>query len=151
MSNTMVPGYRNGEAKIVPPFVPGSVVDPETDVVISEPPADDDSFEGQNWNPAATQAKVLGGALVAVLAVVLLVSFIEPAHAQAFGRIETILNNIVSTITGGVGRAIAIIAVMMVGLAWMFGQMDVKRAGAVIVGIGIVWGAAQIVSTMTGG
>ena len=70
----------------------------------------------------------------------------EAAHAQeAFSRISTILQRIIDTINGPVGRSLAIIAVMMVGLAWMFGRMDVKQAGAVIVGIGVVFGAAQIV------
>lgn len=76
----------------------------------------------------------------------------EAAYAQeAFSRISTILQRIIDTINGPVGRSLAIIAVMMVGLAWMFGRMDVKQAGAVIVGIGVVFGAAQIVGVMAGG
>ena len=79
-------------------------------------------------------------------------AFAEAAHAQeAFSRISTILQRIIDTINGPVGRSLAIIAVMMVGLAWMFGRMDVKQAGAVIVGIGVVFGAAQIVGVMAGG
>jgi type IV secretion system protein VirB2 len=76
----------------------------------------------------------------------------EAAYAQeAFSRISTILQRIIDTINGPVGRSLAIIAVMMVGLAWMFGRMDVKQAGAVIVGIGVVFDAAQIVGVMAGG
>jgi type IV secretion system protein VirB2 len=145
MSNVAVPTSPpvNGDVKIPP-----SILDiPEDKQVVGEPPRDDDDFRSRpsdELKSLATVAMVVAG----IFALSLVTA--DPAHAQAFGRIETILNNIISAITGGVGKAIAIIAVMMVGLAWMFGQMDVKRAGAVIVGIGIVWGAAQIVGTMVG-
>jgi type IV secretory pathway VirB2 component (pilin) len=75
----------------------------------------------------------------------------EPAHADAFGRVTTILQNIVSTLAGPLGRALATIGVIIVGLMWTFGQIDLKRAGAVVVGIGIIFGAAEIVGQLSGG
>ena len=90
--------------------------------------------------------------VLCLCAIACVVSFVltDVAHAQAFNRIESILNNIKSAMTGTLGRSIAIIGVMLVGLAWVFGQMDIKRAGVVIVGIGIIFGAAEIVAALAG-
>jgi type IV secretion system protein VirB2 len=74
----------------------------------------------------------------------------EPAEAQAFQRVATIMQSIVSTLTGPLGKSLAAIGVIIVGLMWTFGQMDMKRAGAVIVGIGIIFGAVEIVAALSG-
>ena len=78
---------------------------------------------------------------------------IEPAFAQSAGftTLQTVLTNITSTIAGPIGRSLAVIGVMLVGLAWVFGQMDFRRAGAVIVGIAVIFGATEMVNSMTGG
>ena len=75
---------------------------------------------------------------------------IEPAFAQALGGVENVLQNIVDTLTGNVARLIAIVAVIVVGLAWMFNMVDLKAAGMVVLGIAIVFGAAEIVTMLTG-
>ena len=72
-----------------------------------------------------------------------------PAYAQ-FTRVNTVLQNIINAVTGSTGRLVAIIAVCVVGLAWMFGLLDLRRAGVVIVGIAVLFGAAEIVSTIVG-
>lgn len=77
-------------------------------------------------------------------------AFTDPAAAQAFGKLQTILDSVKDAMTGPIGRTLAIIGVAMVGLAWVFGQMDVRRAGTVVVGIAIIFGAAEIVAAMAG-
>src|SRR5687768_13547667 len=74
----------------------------------------------------------------------------EPALAQA-ANIQSMLQNIVNALTGEIARLLAIIAVILVGLAWMFGALDIRRAGIVLVGIAIVFGATELVGTITGG
>ena len=93
-----------------------------------------------------------GYCLVAMvlIALVVLSGVLDPAAAQGFGKIQTVLDNIKDALTGAIGRTLAIIAVAMVGLGWIFGQIDLKRAGGVIVGIGIIFGAAEIVTMMAG-
>lgn len=74
---------------------------------------------------------------------------VEPAFAQAAG-IETILQNVVDLLQGNIFRLFATIAVILIALAWMFGYMDLRRAGYWIVGIGVVAGSSELVSTIIG-
>ncbi len=106
--------------------------------------------EGMTVN---TREALIGYALlVVVLAAgfVLLFAAVDPAAAQGFGKVQTVLDNIKDALTGAIGRTLSIIAVALTGLGWIFGQIDLKRAGGVIVGIGIIFGAAEIVAMMAG-
>ena len=85
------------------------------------------------------------------MATVLSIATIEPAFAQGAGGIETVLQNIVTLLTGNVAKLLATIAVIIVGIAWMFGYLDLRKAAYVVLGIGILFGASQIVSTISGG
>lgn len=71
----------------------------------------------------------------------------EPAYA-AGGGIEKVMQNIVDLLTGNTARLLAIIAVIIVGIGWSFGRVDMNKAGAVVVGIAVVFGAAEIVDMM---
>lgn len=86
------------------------------------------------------------------LAAVFSAGLTSPAFAQSVGgNVEGFLQNVVDLLTGNVARLLAVIAVILVGIAWMFGHMDLRRAGVVIVGIILIFGAVQIVSMITGG
>lgn len=87
----------------------------------------------------------------ALMAVAFLGALIEPAFAQSAGGIEATLQNIVTLLTGNVAKLLATIAVIIVGIAWMFGYLDLRKAAYVVLGIGIIFGASQIVSTISGG
>ena len=43
------------------------------------------------------------------------------------------------------------LVVVIVGILWMFGLFDLRRAAIVILGIVVVFGAAEIVGLITGG
>lgn len=88
--------------------------------------------------------------LLLAMSAVIAVGWSEPALAQA-ANIQGMLQNIVNALTGEIARLLAIIAVILVGLAWMFGALDIRRAGIVLVGIAIVFGASELVGTITGG
>jgi type IV secretion system protein VirB2 len=75
---------------------------------------------------------------------------VEPAFAQSAG-VETVLQNIVTMLTGNIARLLAIIAVIIICIAWMFGYMDLRRAGFWIIGIGGIFGATELVNTIVGG
>ena len=94
--------------------------------------------------------KLASAFVLASLAALMAIALAEPAAAQAFGKLESILGQITSALTGAVGKALATIGVMIVGIMWIFGQMDFRRAGAVILGIAVIFGAAEIVNTMAG-
>jgi len=72
----------------------------------------------------------------------------QPAFAQ---NIEGLLQNVVDLLTGNTARLLAIIAVVVVGVLWMFGLFDLRRAGVVVLGIIVVFGAAELVDLLTGG
>jgi len=85
----------------------------------------------------------------AAMAATIVTTFVEPAFAAA-GGIETILQNVVDLLQGNIFRLFATIAVILIALAWMFGYMDLRRAGYWIVGIGVIAGSSELVSTIIG-
>ncbi|CAN7751045.1 TrbC/VirB2 family protein [Rhizobium leguminosarum] len=85
-----------------------------------------------------------------LMAAAIVVCLVEPAFAQAAG-VETVLQNIVTMLTGNIARLLAVIAVIIICIAWMFGYMDLRRAGFWIIGIGGIFGATELVNTIVGG
>lgn len=85
--------------------------------------------------------------LVAVLFSAVLV---EPAMAQSLGGAESILETIVDALTGNIARLIAVIAAVVIGLAFLFGYVDLRVVGYFVVGCIIVFGAREIVDLMAG-
>ncbi|MBP1299929.1 type IV secretory pathway VirB2 component (pilin) [Bradyrhizobium elkanii] len=81
---------------------------------------------------------------------VLSIAMVEPALAQT-ANIEGVLQNIVNMLTGNVARLLATLAVIIVGIAWMFGYLDLRKAAYVVLGVAITFGASEVVSTLTGG
>ncbi len=67
------------------------------------------------------------------------------------GDIGGFIQNLIDLLNSGVVRGLAVLAVIITGIAWMFGQLDLRRAGTVIVGIIVVFGASTIVDLITGG
>ncbi|MBX4916833.1 TrbC/VirB2 family protein [Rhizobium bangladeshense] len=84
-----------------------------------------------------------------LIAPIIVACMVEPAFAQAAG-IETVLQNIVDMLTGNIARLLAVIAVIIICIAWMFGYMDLRRAGFWIIGIGGIFGATELVNTIVG-
>jgi len=76
----------------------------------------------------------------------------SPAHAQAVGGdLGSFVQNIIDLLNSGVVRGLAVIAVIVTGVIWMFGQIDLRRAGTVVLGIIVIFGASTIVDLITGG
>jgi type IV secretory pathway VirB2 component (pilin) len=70
------------------------------------------------------------------------------ATAAGTNPIEQILCNIVAWVTGGVGRAIATIAIVIVGIGALMGKISWGMALIVALGIAIVFGAATLVDVL---
>ena len=70
---------------------------------------------------------------------------IEIQDAQTGGLIGTVLCNVVSWFTGEVGRALAMIGVLVVGMGALFGRASWGMAAMVIIGIGLVFGSVSVV------
>ncbi len=90
-----------------------------------------------------------------LLATVVLCAAATPAFAQATGatggNIGTFIQNIISILNSNVIRGLAVIAIIVTGIAWMFGHLDLRRAGSVIIGIIVIFSAAGLVDLMVGG
>jgi len=69
----------------------------------------------------------------------------DPSYAQSFGRINTALQTLVDFMTGTTGRLLGILGVAGLGIAAWFGRLSYWRAGEIVLGIAIVFGASEIV------
>lgn len=92
-------------------------------------------------------------ALCALLALSLFMLMTSPALAAGtidLSPITSILTGIANTLTGPLGKAMATLAVIGIGAAWLMGYVDFRTVIYVVAGIAIVAGAATIVNTMWG-
>lgn len=99
----------------------------------------------KNYTLSNTQKKWLTTALMLFIA---FLALSDPAFAEGFGKVETALQKIVDTLNGPIAISIATIAVAGIGLAWIAGYVEMRKAFFVCVGIGIIFGASQIVSML---
>ena len=63
----------------------------------------------------------------------------------------TMVNNICTFILGTFGQSLAVLGIIAVGLAWMFGRASLGLIAGVIGGIVIMFGASYLGQTLTGG
>ena len=89
--------------------------------------------------------------LAATLAIALAATALSAQPAMASANVEGLLQNVVDMLTGNTARLLAVLAVVVVGILWMFGLVDLRRAAIVVLGIVVVFGAAEIVNLITGG
>lgn len=87
-------------------------------------------------------------ALMAVLTLAATPAF---AQAGAGGDLGGFIQNLIDILNSGIVRGLAVLAVIVTGIVWMFGQIDLRRAGTVVVGIIVIFGASTIVDLITGG
>lgn len=90
----------------------------------------------------------------AALGGLLALAAVEPAFAQSSGvggNVGAFIQNIIDLLNSNVIRGLAVIAVIITGIAWMFGHLDMRRAGTVVVGIIVIFSAAAIVDMIVGG
>ncbi len=86
---------------------------------------------------------------VALLALVMVGTFVNPAFAQDLSPITQMLTNIGNTLTGPLGIAAGLVALGAVGLLFMTGKMHWGFAGSVLLGMIILYSAATILAGMT--
>lgn len=75
----------------------------------------------------------------------------QTAHAQAlFDSGTNFLTALQDLLTNTWARIIAIIAVVFLGFAWMFGRISWQIAASVIGGVILIFGAPAIVDSISG-
>ena len=94
-----------------------------------------------------TWAKV---SLVMLIAFAFILMWSEPAAAQAINLnpIQTLLQTIVSALTGTLGKTIATLALICVFLGWFMGYVEMRLAIYIVVAIVFVGSAATIVNSL---
>lgn len=97
------------------------------------------------FQPAAKRAAAKAFAISAVFAMVLTP---EIAYAQSAAPIEGILDWFVGVLQGNVARSVAIIAVCFLGFLFLTGRMAWQMAFSIVIGIAIIFGAAELVDAM---
>ena len=70
------------------------------------------------------------------------------AYAQSAAPVEGILEWFVGVLQGNVARSLAIIAVCFLGFLFLTGRMAWQGAISIVIGIAIIFGAAQLVDAM---
>lgn len=90
--------------------------------------------------------------LVMLMAVAFMLLWSEPAAAQAINLnpIQTLLQTIVSALTGTLGKTIATLALICVFLGWFMGYVEMRLAIYIVVAIVFVGSAATIVNSLWG-
>lgn len=78
-------------------------------------------------------------------ALVLMFGFASPASAAGF---TDFLNNVVDEFNNA-RRPLALIAIMIVGMLYMFNVIDMRRTGQVAVGIIVIFAAVEILDLIT--
>ena len=89
-------------------------------------------------------------AILCVMALVLNIAFALSVPDPASAGVAEAIDKIIEYINSRVARSLAILAVMLLGMGWWFGQIDWKRAGGIIFGVGVVFGAAEFVDMIKG-
>lgn len=86
-------------------------------------------------------------------AAILLMNAASPAFAQASGGFAptTMLDNVVQFILGQFGQGLAVLGIIAIGLAWMFGRASLGLVAGVVGGIVIMFGASFLESALTSG
>lgn len=88
--------------------------------------------------------------LVTLIAVSFTILWSEPVAAQAINLnpIQTLLQTIVSALTGTLGKTIATLALICVFLGWFMGYVEMRLAIYIVVAIVFVGSAATIVNSL---
>ena len=89
-------------------------------------------------------------ALICMVALVLNIALALSVPDPAAAGVAEAIDKIIEYINSRVARSLAILAVMLLGMGWWFGQIDWKRAGGIIFGVGVVFGAAEFVDMIKG-
>ncbi|MGB7816296.1 MAG: TrbC/VirB2 family protein [Methylotenera sp.] len=77
-------------------------------------------------------------------------SIVMAAAAGGTSNIEAAANRILTALTGPLGRTIAALGVVSLGVMAMFGKLAWDTAIKVIIGIALIFGAATVVTWIAG-
>ncbi len=110
-------------------------------------------FHSSSLSSIEKQRQIQSLARFVLLSAAVMLAF-EPSMAAAAAattsNIETAATTILTAVTGTLGRTLATIAVVVLGMMAMFGKLAWDSAIKVILGIAIMFGAASVVNWLGG-
>jgi type IV secretion system protein VirB2 len=88
---------------------------------------------------------------IALLATAFVIASVDIASAQQFQPIQNAVNSVLQFLTGSFATTSATLAVAAVGFLALTSRIPWFWAFAVVVGVALIFGSSQIVSTLQGG
>jgi type IV secretion system protein VirB2 len=114
-----------------------------------------DSCGAPELQHSRTDSPLAQVALVGAIAGLTLLLLAEPAFAQSSsGGYQTVLSAVrgfLKFLTGPFGKAIASIGLIICGVGWVAGKMNIAWLLYVVVGAAIIFGAEQIIDSIASG
>lgn len=104
----------------------------------------------KSWASIDRAALTIAGLALALL------TMLSPEMAQAQTAVDTlepieqVIESIIGIMTGPIATGVAIIGVASIGYMWMTGRMEMQRALTILIGMVIIFGAANIVNALRG-
>ncbi len=89
--------------------------------------------------------------LCMVFAFLYLILVGQEAFASQQDAITQVLCNVIGQLQGGIGKGIATVAIVVLGIGLFLGKLSWPLAVATAIGIGLIFGAAGIVSWISSG
>jgi type IV secretory pathway VirB2 component (pilin) len=89
--------------------------------------------------------------LCMVFAFLYLILVNQEAFANNTDAITQVLCNVIQQLQGGIGKGIATIAIVVLGIGLFLGKLSWPLAVATAIGIGLIFGAAGIVGWISSG
>lgn len=103
-------------------------------------------------NTVSLRGKPLQAVKAAWLVALITLPSIAQAQTVSGGASPgTMVNNVCTFILGTFGQSLAVLGIIAVGLAWMFGRASLSMVSGVVGGIVIMFGASYLGQMLTGG
>ena len=112
------------------------------------PPTGQERRERQKLRLERNLLQLLRRGLPSLVLIVIFVGCATPMLAAGVTPIETMVNNIEQLLIGPVGRALAVIGVVIAGFAMMIGE-NPRVLVTVCLGISLILGGVQLVAWLT--
>ena len=97
------------------------------------------------------EEKIENHLLMAIMLWMVSILVFMPDLAHAADPLACTLDRIQSSLTGSIGKGIATIAIVALGIGLFLGKLSWGLAIATSMGVGMIFGAANIVNWLSGG
>lgn len=104
----------------------------------------------KSWAATDRAAVMIAGLALALLTMLSPEMALAQTAVNTLEPIEQIIESIIGIMTGPIATGVAIIGVASIGYMWMTGRMEMQRALTILIGMVIIFGAANIVNALRG-